>query len=48
MKVHIWTDFEAVAGIADWVQIVAVRHGYPPGSRQSLAKLNNTTEGARS
>jgi D-amino peptidase len=46
MKVYISTDFEGVAGIVDWDQIMVGSHDYELGRRLLLGELNAAIEGA--
>jgi D-amino peptidase len=46
MKVYISTDFEGVAGIVDWDQIMVGSHDYDIGRRLLLGELNAAIEGA--
>lgn len=46
MKVYISTDFEGVAGIADWDQILVGSHDYELGRRLLLGELNAAIDGA--
>jgi D-amino peptidase len=46
MKVYISTDFEGVAGIVDWDQIMVGSHDYEIGRRLLLGELNAAIEGA--
>ena len=46
MKVYISTDFEGVAGIVDWDQIMVGSHDYALGRRLLLGELNAAIEGA--
>ena len=46
MKVFISTDFEGVAGIVDWDQIMVGSHDYELGRRLLLGELNAAIEGA--
>jgi D-amino peptidase len=48
MKVYISTDFEGVAGIVDWDQIMVGSHDYDLGRRLLLGELNAAIEGAES
>jgi D-amino peptidase len=48
MKVYISTDFEGVAGIADWDQIMVGSHDYELGRRLLLGELNAAIAGAMS
>jgi D-amino peptidase len=48
MKVYISTDFEGVAGIVDWDQIMVGSHDYELGRRLLLGELNAAIEGAES
>ena len=47
MKVYISTDFEGVAGIVDWDQILVGSSDYELGRRLLLGELNAAIEGAR-
>jgi D-amino peptidase len=47
MKVFISTDFEGVAGIVDWDQIMVGSHDYDVGRRLLLGELNAAIEGAQ-
>lgn len=47
MKVFISTDFEGVAGIVDWDQIMVGSHDYDLGRRLLLGELNAAIEGAQ-
>ena len=47
MKVYISTDFEGVAGIVDWDQIMVGSHDYDMGRRLLLGELNAAISGAR-
>ncbi|HEX6798613.1 MAG TPA: M55 family metallopeptidase [Ktedonobacterales bacterium] len=47
MKVYISTDFEGVAGIVDWDQIMVGSHDYDMGRRLLLGELNAAIAGAR-
>ena len=47
MKVYISTDFEGVAGIVDWDQIMVGSHDYELGRRLLLGELNAAIDGAR-
>ena len=40
MKIYISTDFEGVAGIVDWDQIMVGSHDYELGRRLLLGELN--------
>jgi D-amino peptidase len=46
LKVYISTDFEGVAGIVDWDQIMVGSHDYDIGRRLLLGELNAAIEGA--
>lgn len=46
MKVFISTDFEGVAGIVDWDQIMVGSHDYDMGRRLLLGELNAAIDGA--
>jgi hypothetical protein len=46
MRVYISTDFEGVAGIVDWDQILQGRYDYEMGRRLLLGELNAAIEGA--
>ncbi len=46
MKVYISTDFEGVAGIVDWDQILIGGHDYEMGRRLLLGELNAAIDGA--
>lgn len=46
MKVFISTDFEGVAGIVDWDQIMVGSHDYELGRRLLLQELNAAIDGA--
>src|SRR5579885_3604079 len=46
MKVFISTDFEGVAGIVDWDQIMVGSHDYALGRRLLLGELNAAIDGA--
>jgi len=46
VKVYISTDFEGVAGIVDWDQIMVGSHDYALGRRLLLGELNAAIEGA--
>lgn len=46
MKVYISTDFEGVAGIVDWDQIMVGSHDYEMGRRLLLGELNAAIAGA--
>ena len=46
MHVYISTDFEGVAGIVDWDQILQGRYDYEMGRRLLLGELNAAIEGA--
>ncbi len=46
MKVFISTDFEGVAGIVDWDQIMVGSHDYELGRRLLLGELNAAIDGA--
>src|SRR5258706_12884441 len=45
MKVFISTDFEGVAGIVDWDQIMVGSHDYTLGRRLLLGELNAAIAG---
>jgi D-amino peptidase len=45
-RLYISTDFEGVAGIVDWDQILAGRYDYEMGRRLLLGELNAAIEGA--
>lgn len=47
MKVYISTDFEGVAGIVDWDQILVGSHDYEMGRRLLLGEVNAAIDGAR-
>jgi D-amino peptidase len=47
VKVFISTDFEGVAGIVDWDQIMVGSHDYELGRRLLLGELNAAIEGAQ-
>src|SRR5579863_10213142 len=47
MKVYISTDFEGVAGIVDWDQIMVGSHDYALGRRLLLGELNAAIDGAQ-
>jgi D-amino peptidase len=47
MKVFISTDFEGVAGIVDWDQIMVGSHDYDIGRRLLVGELNAAIEGAQ-
>ena len=47
MKVYISTDFEGVAGIVDWDQIMVGSHDYELGRRLLLGELNAAIAGAK-
>ena len=47
MKVYISTDFEGVAGIVDWDQIMVGSHDYALGRRLLLGELNAAIVGAQ-
>ncbi len=47
MKVYISTDFEGVAGIVDWDQIMVGSHDYEMGRRLLLGELNAAIAGAK-
>lgn len=47
MKLYISTDFEGVAGIVDWDQIMVGSHDYEIGRRLLLGELNAAIDGAR-
>ena len=46
MKLYISTDFEGVAGIVDWDQILVGSHDYEMGRRLLLGELNAAIDGA--
>src|SRR5262245_22493081 len=46
MKLYISTDFEGVAGIVDWDQIMGGSHDYELGRRLLLGELNAAITGA--
>jgi D-amino peptidase len=46
VKVYISTDFEGVAGIVDWDQIMVGSHDYDLGRRLLLGELNAAIDGA--
>ena len=46
MKLYISTDFEGVAGIVDWDQIMVGSHDYEMGRRLLLGELNAAIDGA--
>jgi len=46
MRVYISTDFEGVAGIVDWDQILIGGHDYELGRRLLLGELNAAIDGA--
>ena len=46
MKLFISTDFEGVAGIVDWDQIMVGSHDYEMGRRLLLGELNAAIDGA--
>lgn len=46
MKVYISTDFEGVAGIVDWDQILVGSHDYELGRRLLLGEVNAAIDGA--
>jgi D-amino peptidase len=46
MRVYISTDFEGVAGIVDWDQILVGGHDYEMGRQLLLGELNAAIEGA--
>ncbi|HEU5441092.1 MAG TPA: M55 family metallopeptidase [Ktedonobacterales bacterium] len=46
MKLYISTDFEGVAGIVDWDQIMVGSHDYEMGRRLLLGELNAAITGA--
>jgi D-amino peptidase len=46
MKVYVSTDFEGVAGIVDWDQIMVGSHDYDLGRRLLLGELNAAIDGA--
>ncbi len=47
MKIYISTDFEGVAGIVDWDQILVGSHDYELGRRLLLGEVNAAIDGAR-
>ena len=47
MKIYISTDFEGVAGIVDWDQIMVGSHDYELGRRLLLGELNAAIDGAQ-
>src|SRR5689334_10819478 len=47
MRVYISTDFEGVAGIVDWDQIMVGSHDYELGRRLLLGELNAAIAGAQ-
>ncbi len=47
MKIYISTDFEGVAGIADWDQILVGSHDYELGRRLLLGEVNAAIDGAK-
>ena len=47
MKIYISTDFEGVAGIVDWDQIMVGSHDYDLGRRLLLGELNAAIAGAQ-
>ncbi len=46
MKIYISTDFEGVAGIVDWDQILVGSHDYEMGRRLLLGEVNAAIDGA--
>lgn len=46
MKIYISTDFEGVAGIVDWDQILVGGHDYALGRRLLLGEVNAAIDGA--
>ena len=46
VKVYISTDFEGVAGIVDWDQIMVGSHDYALGRRLLLGEVNAAIDGA--
>lgn len=46
MKVYVSTDFEGVAGIVDWDQIMVGSHDYDLGRRLLVGELNAAIDGA--
>jgi D-amino peptidase len=46
VKIYISTDFEGVAGIVDWDQILVGSHDYELGRRLLLGELNAAIDGA--
>jgi D-amino peptidase len=46
VKIYISTDFEGVAGIVDWDQIMVGSHDYELGRRLLLGELNAAIDGA--
>jgi D-amino peptidase len=46
MKIYISTDFEGVAGIVDWDQIMVGSHDYDVGRRLLLGEVNAAIDGA--
>ena len=46
MKIFISTDFEGVAGIVDWDQIMVGSYDYPLGRRLLLGEVNAAIQGA--
>jgi D-amino peptidase len=46
MKIYISTDFEGVAGVVDWDQIMVGSHDYALGRRLLLGELNAAIDGA--
>jgi D-amino peptidase len=46
VKLYISTDFEGVAGIVDWDQIMVGSHDYEMGRRLLLGELNAAIDGA--
>jgi D-amino peptidase len=47
VKIYISTDFEGVAGIVDWDQIMVGSHDYDLGRRLLLGELNAAIDGAQ-
>jgi D-amino peptidase len=47
VKIYISTDFEGVAGIVDWDQILVGSHDYEMGRRLLLGEVNAAIDGAR-
>lgn len=47
VKVYISTDFEGVAGIVDWDQILVGSHDYEMGRRLLLGEVNAAIDGAK-